>query len=495
MVLVDRSYRPTSPESHSAAKRGLLARSSAIRRRTRWSAGYRLAVARSVRDLLDLERVPGLGGVADAAARAEEVAPHRVAVVAAVLPHQRRVQRVGQQQRPGRVADRDGRAGQAVQHPLHARRDVGGHRALPRRYEPGDLEQVLAFGPGQAQCPAEGLDDLARRVGRPALFEAGDVVDRDAGQQRELLAAQPGRAPVAADRQARGLRGDPVAPAPHRVPELRGRHDTTVHLRARFVLALAVPGKRGSWLTGRSRPILRGMTTTLITGANKGLGYETARRLVAAGHTVYLGSRDAERGRRAADRLGARAVQIDVTDESSVRAAAKAIEADGGLDVLVNNAGIQEEMNKDGKVVVGAAELTAELMTRTFETNVFGTVRVLHAFLPLLERSAAPVVVNVSSGLASLTRVATPGTPAYAYPGVAYPVSKAAVNMLTVQYAKAFPAVRINAVEPGFTSTDLNAGTGRQTVEEGAEIIVRMAQVGPDGPTGGYFDAEGTLPW
>ena len=100
-----------------------------------------------------------------------------------------------------------------------------------------------------------------------------------------------------------------------------------------------------------------------------------------------------------------------------------------------------------------------------------------------------------TSGLASLTRVTSPGTPAYAYPGVAYPASKTAVNMITVQYAKAFPDMRINAVQPAFTKTDLNGNTGLLTVEQGAEIIVRMAQVGPDGPTGGYFDAEGTLPW
>ncbi|MDF9810923.1 SDR family NAD(P)-dependent oxidoreductase [Streptomyces sp. SPB162] len=237
------------------------------------------------------------------------------------------------------------------------------------------------------------------------------------------------------------------------------------------------------------------MTTTLITGANKGLGFETARRLIAAGHTVYLGSRDAARGRRAAEQLGARMVQLDVTDDASVRAAAKTVEADGGLDVLINNAGIQAEMRDDGIVVVDAAGLTADVMRTTFETNVFGTVRVLHAFLPLLRRSAAPVVVNVSSGLASLSRVTTPETPTYAYPGVAYPASKAAVNMVTVQYAKAFPNMRINAVEPGFTETDLNANTGIQSVEQGAEIIVRMAQLGPDGPTGGYFDAEGVLPW
>jgi NAD(P)-dependent dehydrogenase (short-subunit alcohol dehydrogenase family) len=112
-----------------------------------------------------------------------------------------------------------------------------------------------------------------------------------------------------------------------------------------------------------------------------------------------------------------------------------------------------------------------------------------------LQRSAAPVVVNVSSGLASLTGIATPGSPGYAYPGVAYPASKTVVNVITVQYAKAFPGIRINAVEPGFTKTDLNGNTGHQTVEQGAEIIVRMARVGPGGPTGGYFDAEGTLPW
>ncbi len=236
------------------------------------------------------------------------------------------------------------------------------------------------------------------------------------------------------------------------------------------------------------------MTTTLITGANKGLGFETARRLIGAGHIVYLGSRDAERGRRAAERLGARLVQLDVTDDASVRAAAKTIEADGGLDVLVNNAGIAGEWTDDN-TVIGAADLTADIMRHTFETNVFGTVRVLHAFLPLLGRSAAPVVVNVSSGLASLTRAATPGTPAYGYPGVAYPASKTAVNMITVQYAKAYPNMRINAVEPGFTKTDLNGKTGVQTVEEGAEIIVRAARLDPEGPTGGYFDAEGALPW
>ena len=235
------------------------------------------------------------------------------------------------------------------------------------------------------------------------------------------------------------------------------------------------------------------MTTTLITGANKGLGFETARRLIAAGHTVYIGSRDADRGRRAAEQLGARSVLLDTTDDASVQAAVQVIETDGGLDVLVNNAGVEER--GDGNAVIGPADVTADVMRQTFETNVFGTVRVTHAFLPLLQQSAAPVVVNVSSALGSLTSATNPATPTHAYPGVAYPASKAAVNMITVQFAKAFPNMRINAVEPGFTKTDLNGNTGIQTVEQGAEIIVQMAQIGPDGPTGGYFDAKGTLPW
>ena len=235
------------------------------------------------------------------------------------------------------------------------------------------------------------------------------------------------------------------------------------------------------------------MTTTLITGANKGLGYETARRLIAAGHTVYTGSRDAARGREAAAQLGTRLVQLDVTDDASVAAAAKAIEADGGLDVLINNAGIEGRKADGG--VFAAAEVTGDIMRTIFDTNVFGIVRVTHAFLPLLLRSTAPVIVNLSSGLGSMARMTTPGTPAYSYPGVAYPASKAAVNMVTVQYAKAFPGIRVNAVEPGFTATDLNMFQGTQTVEQGAKIIVRMAQAGPDGPTGGYFDAEGPLAW
>ncbi|MEV6607645.1 SDR family NAD(P)-dependent oxidoreductase [Kutzneria sp. NPDC051319] len=235
------------------------------------------------------------------------------------------------------------------------------------------------------------------------------------------------------------------------------------------------------------------MTAILITGANKGLGLETARQLAAAGHQVWLGSRDADRGRRAAAEVGAVFVQLDVTDDASVAAAADTVAAGGGLDVLVNNAGVQVEMGPDGVLATG--DHTGEVMRTTLDTNVVGPVRVLHAFLPLLQRSASPVVVNVSSGLASLTHVSSPDFQAYGYPGVAYPTSKAALNMITIQYAKAFPSMRINSVEPGFTRTDLNHNTGTQSVEDGARVIIGLALLGPDGPTGGYFDANGPLPW
>jgi NAD(P)-dependent dehydrogenase (short-subunit alcohol dehydrogenase family) len=235
------------------------------------------------------------------------------------------------------------------------------------------------------------------------------------------------------------------------------------------------------------------MTTVLITGANKGLGYETARQLIAAGHTVYLGCRDPRRGRDAAQQLGARMVQLDVTDDDSVSAAAHLIEEMGGLDVLVNNAGI--EGRGDDNAIIGAPAVTAEMAREVFDTNVFGVIRVTHAFLPLLQRSSTPVIVNVSSSLGSMSLAESPESPTYFYPGVAYPASKSAVNMITVQFAKQFPAMRINAVEPGYTDTDLNGHTGTQTVEEGARIIVEMAQSAPEGPTGGYFSAHGPVPW
>jgi len=233
-----------------------------------------------------------------------------------------------------------------------------------------------------------------------------------------------------------------------------------------------------------------GMTTiTLITGANKGLGREAARRLIEAGHTVYLGARDAERGAVAAAALGATFVQIDVTDDDSVAAAMKTIDdAAGRLDVLINNAGIA-----GGRAA--PADVTADDLRRVYETNVFGLVRVTHAALPLLQRSTAPVIVNVSSGLGSLGVITNPERMESKYPALAYGSSKTAVVALTVQYAKALPHMRVNAVDPGYTGTDLNGNTGPQTVAEGTDTMVRLAAIGPDGPTGGFFDRHGTVPW
>ncbi|MFE9613252.1 SDR family NAD(P)-dependent oxidoreductase [Streptomyces sp. NPDC006012] len=233
------------------------------------------------------------------------------------------------------------------------------------------------------------------------------------------------------------------------------------------------------------------MTVTLITGANKGLGYETARRLVAQGHTVYVGARSTERGEAAAGRLGARFVRLDVTDDDSVRSALNVIEeAEGRLDVLVNNAG-----TTGGPP--GAEGITGAGALRVFDTNAIGVVRTTQAALPLLRKSDNPVVVNVSSGLGSFWAVTNPGLMESRDAYVVYAASKAAVSMLTVQYAKALPGFKVNAVEPGYTATDLSGGPGNggRPVEENAEVIVRMATLGPDGPTGTFQQNSGELPW
>jgi NAD(P)-dependent dehydrogenase (short-subunit alcohol dehydrogenase family) len=231
------------------------------------------------------------------------------------------------------------------------------------------------------------------------------------------------------------------------------------------------------------------MTTTLITGANKGLGFETARRLLGLGHTVYVGARDRERGEDAARRLGAHFVSLDVTDDASVAAAAAWVEQrKAGLDVLINNAGIAGDR-------VAPADTTVEHMRRVYDTNVFGVVRVTHAMLPLLRASKAPVIVNVSSGLGSFEHVTNPGRMESKYALLAYCSSKSAVTMLTVQYAKALPELRINSVDPGYTATDLNQSRGTQTVEQGTDAIVRLATIGKDGPTGTFQDASGIVGW
>jgi NAD(P)-dependent dehydrogenase (short-subunit alcohol dehydrogenase family) len=230
------------------------------------------------------------------------------------------------------------------------------------------------------------------------------------------------------------------------------------------------------------------MTTTLVTGANKGLGREVVRRLISEGHDVWAAAREESRGRAPADELGARFVQLDVTDDASVAAAAETLAAESGLDVLVNNAGIAGRRRP-------VDEITPEDIAVVFATNVLGIVRVTQAFLPLLHRSVAPVVVNVSSGMGSLARTSDPERLESTIVSLGYATSKAAVNMLTTQYAKALPGMRINAVDPGYTATDLNDSRGTQTVEQGAEAIVAMAGIDGSGPTGTFTDRHGVVPW
>lgn len=228
------------------------------------------------------------------------------------------------------------------------------------------------------------------------------------------------------------------------------------------------------------------MSVALVTGANKGLGYETARQLIERGHTVYIGARNVERGQSASTQLGARFVQLDVTDDASVAVALDVIASrEGHLDVLVNNAGISATADVNGQVAL-----------EVFDTNVIGIIRVTQAALPLLEKSENPVVVNVSSALGSFWAVTNPDRRQFHFPSIIYGSSKAAVSMLTVQYAKALPDIKFNAVEPGFTATDLTPFSGAgQPVETGAEVIVRMATIGKDGPTGTFREGEDELGW
>jgi NAD(P)-dependent dehydrogenase (short-subunit alcohol dehydrogenase family) len=229
------------------------------------------------------------------------------------------------------------------------------------------------------------------------------------------------------------------------------------------------------------------MTITFITGANKGLGYETARRLVEHGHTVLIGARDPKAGETAAEQLGARFVPIDVTDDASVAAAAADVERhEGAIDVLINNAGVQGPMGDP-------SGLTGDEVLDVLNVNVAGVVRVTTAFLPLLRRSADPVVVNVSSGMGDLAATRDPARAESRVIAPAYTSSKAALTMLTSQYAKAFPGIRVNAADPGYTATDLNGHTGPQTVTEGTDAIVQLATEGPGHGTGRFVDRRGDV--
>lgn len=228
------------------------------------------------------------------------------------------------------------------------------------------------------------------------------------------------------------------------------------------------------------------MSVALITGANKGIGFETARLLHEQGHVVYLGARDAGRGQDAATSIGARFVQLDVTDDASVARALSTIRAEEGrLDVLVHNAGIQEFDAVDGALAL-----------RAFDTNAVGIVRVTEAALDLLHEAPNPTVVTVSSSAGSFWAVTNPDRPEFGLTNALYAASKAAATMLTVQYAKAQPRIRFNAVEPGYTATDMTAAfEGGRSPEESARVVVRWATLGGDGPTGTLQDESGVVAW
>jgi len=231
------------------------------------------------------------------------------------------------------------------------------------------------------------------------------------------------------------------------------------------------------------------MKVTLITGGNTGLGFETARRLKELGHKVYISARDENKGKLAAESLGIDYVVLDVTDDTSVANAADVIrQNEGRLDVLINNAGIPGPRVK-------AEDMTSDMMLQVYDTNVFGIVRVTHHFLPLLKNSEEPAIVNVSSGLGSFGQVQNPEKIESKVNALAYSSSKAAVSMLTVQYAKALPDIRINAIDPGPTKTGEKFSNGIQTIQEGTDAVVRMAALDKNGPTGTFTNKDGIIPW
>lgn len=240
--------------------------------------------------------------------------------------------------------------------------------------------------------------------------------------------------------------------------------------------------------------------TALVTGANKGIGYEIAAGLGALGYRVGVGARDEGRRELAVEKLRAAGVDafglpLDVTGDRSVTEAAELLEREAGrLDVLVNNAGISGEVGPGWEQ--DPTTLDLDLVREVVETNVIGVIRVTNAMLPLLRRSASPRVVNVSSSVGSLTRQADPGIdvgPVMA----AYAPSKTFLNAVTVQYARklAGTGILINAVCPGLVATDFNGFYGPRTPEQGAATAIRLATLPDGGPTGSFFEDDGVVPW
>lgn len=235
----------------------------------------------------------------------------------------------------------------------------------------------------------------------------------------------------------------------------------------------------------------------LVTGANKGIGFEVARQLGKAGCRVVLGARDRNKGEEAAGRLRgdgvtAAVVELDLDRPEMITSAAAEVEAGfGKLDILVNNAGIVQP--GDGPPSV--ADVNA--VNRIMQTNFLGAIRVTQAMLPLMRKAEAGRIVNVSSGLGSLTLNGDPGWEFAAVKYLGYCASKAALNMFTVQLAFELrdTAIKVNSADPGYTATDLNGNSGPQTVAEGAAETVRLALLPENGPTGGFFTTAGPNPW
>ncbi len=235
----------------------------------------------------------------------------------------------------------------------------------------------------------------------------------------------------------------------------------------------------------------------LITGANKSIGFETARQLGGLGYRVWLGSRDHERGRDAVERLVAeghnvRLLIIDVTRDDSVQAAADRVRNDdGSLDVLINNAGIP-----GGPPTAPSLQPVSEIRD-VYETNVFGAIRVTQAFLPLLRAAGTAKVIMISSGLGSLGWLSDPSNPFHGVNILGYNSSKTALNAVTVSFAKELAAVgiKVNAADPGYTATDFNGHSGYRTVEQAAAGIVWLANQDADGPTGGFYFEQAQVPW
>jgi NAD(P)-dependent dehydrogenase (short-subunit alcohol dehydrogenase family) len=235
----------------------------------------------------------------------------------------------------------------------------------------------------------------------------------------------------------------------------------------------------------------------LVTGANKGIGFEVARQIGRSGATVLVGARNQRAGEKAAAMLAgegmvARFIAIDVTDHGSIAAAAAAIKGEfGRLDILVNNAGIGDAA--DGP----APTARLDAVERVMRTNFLGAVAVTQAMLPLLRKAPSARIVNMSSGLGSLAQNGDPGYPAAATKMIGYGASKAALNMLTVQlgYLLRDTAIKVNSADPGYTATDLNGHRGPQTIPQGAAEAIRLALLPEDGPTGTYSDSRGIVPW